>query len=180
MEREFLFRGKTKETNEWVYGGVFVQDGRHFIVKEITYECGTKSWGAFEVDPKTVGQFIGKVDKRGNQIFEDDLCLMTYPVAIETGKIKELGVSSYVQATHLGICKYYEYATAFECVNKHGRVYRFFNSIKASDDCCDYAEVVGNVYDNPEYICPVCRYQWKNSNTLADGKEPCRACGEFI
>ena len=59
MEHEYLFRGKTKATNEWVYGDIFVQDGRYFIIKSITYSCGAESWGAFEVDPETVQQCTG-------------------------------------------------------------------------------------------------------------------------
>ena len=64
MEREYLFRGKTKETNEWVYGGIFVQDGRYFIIKSITYSCGAKSWGAFEVDPNTVSRCSVATEKQ--------------------------------------------------------------------------------------------------------------------
>ena len=71
--REYLFRGKTKETHEWVYGGYAVIDNRHFIIKEITYECGTNSWGAFEVDPNTVGQYIEHDDRKNTHIFEDDI-----------------------------------------------------------------------------------------------------------
>lgn len=72
MEREYLFRGKTKETNEWVYGGIFVQDGRYFIIKSVTYECGAESWGAFEVDPKTVGRFTGLVVRDNEKVFDGD------------------------------------------------------------------------------------------------------------
>ena len=67
---EYLFRGKTKETNEWVYGGIFIQDDRYFIIKSIAYECGAKSWGAFEVDPETVCCFIVPFDKDINNIYD--------------------------------------------------------------------------------------------------------------
>lgn len=73
---EYLFRGKTKETNELVYGGIFVQDGRYFIIKSITYSCGAESWGAFEVDPETVGQWTGEVDKNKTPIYEGDIVKM--------------------------------------------------------------------------------------------------------
>jgi uncharacterized phage protein (TIGR01671 family) len=69
---EYLFRGKTKETHEWVYGGIFVQGERYFIIKSITYECGATSWGAFEVDPETVGQSTGFYDCNNELIFEGD------------------------------------------------------------------------------------------------------------
>ena len=75
MEHEYLFRGKTIETNKWVHGGIFVQDGRYFIIKSITYSCGVTSWGAFEVDPKTIGRYVELNDKDNVKIFEDDIIL---------------------------------------------------------------------------------------------------------
>lgn len=50
----YLFRGKTKETHEWVHGGICERDGRYFIVQSVQYSDDTKSWGMFEVDPETV------------------------------------------------------------------------------------------------------------------------------
>lgn len=71
--REYLFRGKTKETHEWVFGGIAIMDGRYFIVKTQTYYDNTCSWGAYEVDPNTVGQYIGHDDRKNSHIFEDDI-----------------------------------------------------------------------------------------------------------
>jgi hypothetical protein len=69
---KYLFRGQTKETHEWVYGGIFVQGDRYFIIKSITYECGATSWGAFEVDPNTVGQFTGLIVRDNEKVFDGD------------------------------------------------------------------------------------------------------------
>lgn len=80
---EYLFRGKTKETHEWVYGGIFVQDNRYFIIKSITYSCGTDSWGAFEVDPETVCWFVGT----GNNMLCMEKQINKKPVLID-GRMK--------------------------------------------------------------------------------------------
>lgn len=71
--REYLFRGKTIETNAWVHGGIFVQDDRYFIIHPISYSCGTVSYGLFEVDPETVGQYVDQVDCKDTPIFEGDI-----------------------------------------------------------------------------------------------------------
>lgn len=89
--REILFRGKTKETHEWVYGGYCKMDDRHFIVKTITYPIdNTCSWGVYEVDPATVGQFIGLHDMDGNMIFEGDIVQCYYSWSNELSPCKSL------------------------------------------------------------------------------------------
>lgn len=73
--REYLCRGKTKATNEWVYGGLVVHSNRYFIVQSITYACGQDSWGAFEIYPYTASRCTGLLDKDKNNIYEGDLIL---------------------------------------------------------------------------------------------------------
>ena len=56
MKREILFRGKSIETGEWIYGSLI---GNDVIVGKIVefeedYFC-TEFWN--KVDPETVGQF---------------------------------------------------------------------------------------------------------------------------
>lgn len=69
MEREIKFRGKSLSTGEWVYGYYLYSE-----VEEIHY-IATSAFehGFTEVDPKTVGQYIGRKDPKGTEIYTDDL-----------------------------------------------------------------------------------------------------------
>ena len=66
--REILFRGKTLSTHEWVQGGYFSMNNRTFIVTE-----HDKDYRMYEVDPNSVGQYIGQNDVAGDRIFEGDI-----------------------------------------------------------------------------------------------------------
>lgn len=75
MNREILFRGKRADNKGWVYGyysktdlGVFINQYRVDYDDECTY-CED-----FEVIPESIGQFIGRLDKYDNKIFEGCRC----------------------------------------------------------------------------------------------------------
>lgn len=90
MAREILFRGKGAETGEWYYGNYLKMDKttycfaedyaanpdntEHFIVYDEMTDWGLPNTHKMvKVDPKTVGQYIGLLDKDNNKIFEDDI-----------------------------------------------------------------------------------------------------------
>ena len=145
MNREYLFRGKTIETHKWIYGGIVIMDGRYFIIKTITYPVdGSCSWGAYEVDPETVGQWTGLIDKNKVKVFEGDVF-----------KGEELGEFEVVVYHNSGFAvNSYGY---YGCMMPYGwdETAGGFGAVDTyylDELCIDELEVIANVHDSYEIL----------------------------
>ena len=122
--REILFRGlETHFGNEWIVGrlladDVIVPSGQPFELDDYCLLSGELE--AYEVAPKTVGQFTDTTDKNGVKIFEGDL--VKYHNSVYEVRY------SVIQARFLAFLP----NGAFDPV------------------AMKYGEVIGNIYDNPE------------------------------
>lgn len=132
--REIKFRGKRADDGEWVYGDLmqFYNNGHRMNSVAI---CSTQ---VDEVLTNTVGQFTGLHDKNGKEIYEGDIVkwILTMPgIGINGGyeeyETEEIGEIKW-DAGALQLGEYCAAGFAYESE--------------------DYAEVLGNLHDNPELL----------------------------
>lgn len=126
--REILFRGKRLDNGEWAYG--FYVHAPNHLQQQVHLIQPVGDDGRLttlcKVDPETVGQFTGKLDKDGKRIFEGDICRV-YDLIYKV----EFNYSLW----------------GFEIISKKVYCHPAFDS-----HCGERCEIIGNVYDNPELL----------------------------
>ena len=148
MEREILFRGKRKDNGEWICGDLLqdVESGICVIVSYVNLGGNIHDLSEsciFAVIPEIVGQYTGLTDKNGVKIFEGDIVKGTAYSATRIGvivwidEISSFGVR-YVNAPNPTAWDW-ENSSILRCV-----------SLGKTDEFA--AEVIGNIYDNPELL----------------------------
>jgi uncharacterized phage protein (TIGR01671 family) len=68
--RKIKFRGYNIKNQRWLYGYYLVNRGKHFVVEDEI--CAPdKTWEDFEVDPESVGQYVGTY--MAQELYEGDV-----------------------------------------------------------------------------------------------------------
>ena len=142
--REILFRGKCVDNGEWIEGYLAnfkcYLDERVFTViipTDVTLypHSEIESWA--EVDPETVGQWTGLLDKNGNKIFEGDIILVEEHKPIVNGVYKV----SYCDVNQCW------------CLERDPVIHlRAFFTFSDLNCFWETSKVIGNIHDNPELI----------------------------
>lgn len=143
MNREILFRGKRVDTGEWVYG--FLSFRNEITVVTEDASVGYVGLDAFDIDPKTIGQFTGLTDMNGFKIFEGDI--LRYP---PKERWDETNYSSFeVFFSENNADNYIGYS--IHRTHHHGAVCGgYIPSFKPKT--VSQMIVIGNIHDNPELL----------------------------
>ena len=136
MNRISKYRAKSKKTGKWVFGCLIynldpskaVDTIREAFIREPLGNLST----THEVDPETIGEFTGCIDKKKTEIYEDDIIRSDIEVP-ETG-------SSEKYVTPI-IWDNGEFRTA-----DFSPLYVHCSNELANVDC----EIIGNMHDNPK------------------------------
>lgn len=137
--REILFRAKRVDNGEWVEG--YFAIGKWYLDEKERYailpidlcfypHCEINEW--IEIDPETVCQYTGMVDKNGNRIWENDIVLAWSEGKYAIGRVKQRIDGLYI------IYPAYQHDE--------------FWGLCPDENRNTTVEVIGNVFDNPELL----------------------------
>ena len=127
--REYLFRGKQIDNEEWVYGSFCMDALEQFnglcsvdgFIRLYDKKIGKMK--SYEVDRETVGQYTGLTDKNGKKIFEG--YIIQFCTGMKLHYIVEFDLGGFMLSRY----------------DKCGEIIDVYN--------CP-CEVIGNIHDDPE------------------------------
>ena len=126
MKRIIKFRGKDIKTGQFVFGDLETRPREDIMVIHQYNEDGSYR-SQVKVDPETVGQFTGLLDKNGREIYEGDLFSLD-------------GLMTMVV---------YEPENGYYCLRMSDNEHWM---LPLDRRITEYYEVISNIYDHPELL----------------------------
>ena len=135
--REILFKAKRICDGKWIEG-YYLRDQYHIRGKDIIfYRKDSDRFTVYTdiIDPETLCQFIGRCDKNGKRIWENDIFQYTDEITMITNK----DLIEYNE-THASFVR-------LRNTEKLGLQYLWID-----EATCNHGEVIGNIFDNKELL----------------------------
>ena len=134
MMDRFLFRGKRKDSGEWVIDNyAFNING----IKDLHFILDDDVVMRRDVDPTTIGQCTGLKDRNGKLIFEGDILKLVADELTEVPvRLSKPHVVTWRRDSWTLIDNVRQFARALSWMTSSG--------------AC--AEIIGNIHDNPELL----------------------------
>lgn len=145
MKREILFRGKALNTGKWLFGNIQIPEPPYD--KYFMWDDGWQT----QVDAKTIGQYTGMKDAKGNKIFEGDILILK----ICDGSIRHFVVEWGCENRILKSLENFEHdgnpvRINGWCFNWQGHF--LYPSVIDGVPDNEKMTIVGNIHDNPELL----------------------------
>lgn len=148
--RQIKYRGRNRNTKQWIYGYVIVTDKYTQIWTEGDFPV--------PVDPETVGAYTGRTDEDGLEIYERDILGFDEgkqngkQTAFETATVKfgEWGCTcGDFYCNNSGVGFYVEGYHGYHRTDGRSDVYDIIKTIQEVNRKC---KVIGNIDDNPTLV----------------------------
>lgn len=133
MKRQIKFRGKTTVGGIWAYGSLLQREDTTTGIVHCEI-CNFLNW---DVDPETVGQFTGLLDKDGKEIYEGDLVSFSGSKDIPPLKV----------VFRNGAFGLYHSTDFLKDIYGNGA---FWGYLYRLEEIKFTVEVIGNIHDNPD------------------------------
>ena len=152
--REILFRAKQVNNGEWVEGYYtklkWCNNIIHVVIPEgAEIDSGNSLCEAHDINPETLCQYTGMVDKNGNRIWENDIVSCEHEKYLEDNPLEILPFSDPIK---------YKRNYSVEFINTGSSYgYRLRNKsihfmLTGNVIYNHNIEILGNVFDNPELL----------------------------
>lgn len=138
MNDRYLYRAKQMDNGEWIGGYLYGILERRYILWGMTNDVPDM----VEVDPSTICQCTGLMDKNGMLIWENDI--IKYHFGNVYAPIKYGEYKSCFDSTPTGHIGFYVDWTGTTKENMRKDIGYWINMVEA--------DVAGNIFDNPELL----------------------------
>ena len=152
MNREILFRGKRIDNDEWVYGLLVYMCEILYIVDSEIYNILDNDFEnlAHAVKSETIGQYTGLTDKNGKKIFEGDILKIISSVRGEI--IGNTLAFASREREDCALVLWDHKTGGYKLKVYHKGKYKRIAKFAIGHLIVYEAEVIGNIYDNPELL----------------------------